>query len=106
MKKITLEVPDWVEGKHLYLMAGIELVAYKYLKQPWKIKTSRCNMCGKCCMNFKNDSKEIKNGRCIYLKQNGKKYVCSLGVSRPWRCSVAAMPKNIPGCTEKFKDQE
>ena len=103
--KIVLDIPDWVEGKHLYVMAGIELVAYKYLHQPWKVKTSRCNLCGKCCMDFKSETKgyQIVGGRCVHLEPDGDKWVCSLGANRPWSCCVGVAPKGIPKCTEKFE---
>jgi hypothetical protein len=107
--KIELELPDWVEGKHLYITAGIELVAYKYLNTPWMMKTGRCDMCGKCCMNFgevTGDLREMvdETGNCKYLISDGDKWVCLLGSSRPWSCSVVATPKNVPECTETFKE--
>ena len=88
--KIEMELPDWVEGKHIYIMAGIELVAYKYLNQPWKMKSSRCSMCGKCCE---------KNG-CKYLINDGDKKICSLGSGRPFSCSVGIT--DLDNCTEKY----
>ena len=107
MIKIELELPDWVEGKHIYIMAGIELAAYKHLNKPWKVKTGRCNMCGKCCMNFKRDRDtfpRIKDGKCEFLIPDGKdKKVCGLRFNRPWVCSVATRPENVPECTEKFE---
>jgi hypothetical protein len=32
--KITLNIPDLAEDKHLYFMAGIKLATFKYLNQP------------------------------------------------------------------------
>ena len=84
--RIELELPEWTEERHIYVMAGIELVAYKYLNQPWKVKTGRCNMCGKCCSSFRNDSETIINGTCINLVNDGPKRICKLGVNRPWNC--------------------
>jgi len=107
--KIELEIPDWVEEERraIYIMAGIELVAFKYPDDKWRVKTGRCNMCGKCCMKFREPTdpywKEmVKNGKCIHLKQIGKEWVCSLGSARPWSCSIATSPKNIKECTEKY----
>jgi len=105
--KIELELPDWVEERHLYIMAGIETVAYKYLDQPWKIKTGRCKSCGKCCMNFDvNDSSfkdKVVDGHCIYLKNYGATWVCDLGSARPWDCCTVIRPQNLSECTEQFE---
>lgn len=106
--KIELEIPDWVEGKHLYLLAGQELVAYKYLDVPWQIKDGRCNMCGKCCESFpknRTDNREPKsiNGRCVHLQDNedGTK-TCSLGIYRPYKCVIAL--NNEKECTETWAE--
>ena len=101
--KIEIELPDWVEDKHLYVMAGIELVAYKYLEQPWKIKTSRCNACGKCCMNLKESVENTVDGTCIHLIKSGEQWLCNLNGLRPWSCCVVVRPRNRPECTEEFK---
>jgi len=93
---IELEIPDWCVDRWLYLMAGIELVAFKWPNQEWKIKTGRCNKCGRCCPP--NQSKP----RCENLKQVGGEKVCSLGSGRPWSCSVY-MDNTLDGCTEAFK---
>lgn len=108
--KIDLDLPDWVEGKHLYVMAGVELVAYKYLDQPWQMKTGRCNMCGKCCENLGevSDMSKVVNGTCINLKQDGDKKVCGLGIDRPFSC-CAYICTNLSQvkegeCAETFKE--
>ena len=101
--KIELELPDWVDEKHIYIMAGLEMVAYKHIKQPMKIKVSRCSMCGKCCedLNNQSDFPPVIDGRCVYLKKDGDKKVCSLGVSRPLSCCFANL-RETKGCTEKY----
>lgn len=88
--KINLEIPDWVDGKHLYIMAGIELVAYRFLDGKWRVKTSRCSMCGKCC----------KRLNCEHLKMDGDKYICDHGLARPFSCCVGIVQPE--GCTEKY----
>ena len=90
-------------------MAGIELVAYKMPDGKWQVKTGRCNMCGKCCMNFGKVTGELREmvdetGKCKYLIADGDKWVCSLGSGRPWSCSVAVQTNTIKGCTETFKE--
>lgn len=101
--KIEIDIPDWVEEKHLYLFAGIELVAYKYLNEDWKIKTSRCNMCGKCCENLKNDTAypPVINNKCIHLINDGNKKTCGLAINRPFRCGMPQIQIK-DGCSEKF----
>lgn len=37
--KLELEIPDWSENdRTIYIMSGIELVAYKSPKQNWFVK--------------------------------------------------------------------
>jgi len=89
--KVELDLPEWTNERHLYLMAGIELVAYKHHGEDWKMKVSRCSMCGKCC-------EQTNHGEgCEHLKDN----MCSLGVKRPWVCCISH-EITTPGCTEKF----
>lgn len=102
MIKIELELPDWVEGKHIYIMAGIELAAYKHLNKPWKVKTGKCNMCGKCCEDITGKFPPSKEGTCIYLENDGKdKKRCSLAINRPFRCCIGTS-NNVKECTEKY----
>jgi len=107
-KDTILELPVWVEGKHLYFFAGIELLAYKYLDVPWQIKVSRCHECGGCCMNLGEVSQQefvkVTDGSCTMLIADGTKMVCSLGSARPFSCSAGVGLKNVEGCTEKFKE--
>src|SRR3990172_2591320 len=102
--KVILDLPDWVDGRHIYVFAGIELAAYKHHGQGWKVKTGRCRMCGGCCMGLGEvtDPFTAIEGRCIHLISDEKMLVCSLGSSRPFACSVAIRPKNRKGCTETY----
>ena len=113
--KIELDLPDWTEERAIYIMAGIELVAYKIPGQKWKIKTGRCNQCGKCCMNLrKTHPFPVINGRCVYLvREPGKeeRYRCGLGIQRPFGCCVGVLTgsdafQKIPECTETFEEIE
>ena len=57
--QISLTLPEWTKGKHIYIFAGSELVAvkecviarkdHKVSYKPLLVKTGRCNGCGKCC---------------------------------------------------------
>lgn len=105
--KIELELPDWTEERAIYVMAGVELVAFREPGKEWQVKSGRCNMCGKCCMNLREGHPfPVINGRCVYLvKRPGKdceEYECILRMHRPFGCCVG-VPLNIPGCTEKYE---
>ena len=108
--RIEIDIPDWAKERDIYVMAGIELAAYKPAKGRWHIKTGRCNMCGKCCMNFKKGQTAtpwkdmVKDGRCVHLVPDGDRWMCGLGAARPWSCSVAVFKDSIKGCTEEFKE--
>ncbi len=105
--KIELELPEWVTERHIRILAGVELVAYKLVHEDkFKIKTSRCNFCGKCCMNVRVDhmfGRDPKTNDCRFLKKNGDIYECGLGLGRPFSCCIT-IPKHIRGCTEKFEE--
>lgn len=105
--KIELELPDWCDERAIYIMAGIELAAYKIPDQDWKLKISRCNMCGKCCMKLgKRHPFPTVDGTCIYLERepgSRSMWRCKLGMSRPFGCCVGT-PRNMPECTERYED--
>jgi hypothetical protein len=103
--KIEIEIPDWCDERAIRIMAGIELVAYKMPFEKWKIKVSRCNMCGKCCMTS-NIPYPLVDGKCIHLKKrpgNNDRWECFLRIQRPFGCCVAT-PQNIPECTVKYEE--
>jgi hypothetical protein len=95
--RVELDLPDWCRDSWLYLMKGIELVAYQFPGEPWKVKTGRCSMCGKCC------PPNPRKPRCEHLKKVGSVSPCSLGSERPWSCSVFMPGAKIEGCTEAFE---
>ena len=105
--KIKLELPEWATERHIRVFAGVELVAYKLAHEDkFKIKTSRCNYCGKCCTNVRVDhlfGRNPKTGNCQFLVKNGDMYECALGIGRPFSC-CASVPSQIPECTEKFEE--
>ncbi len=104
--KITLDLPDWIqtEGRGIFVMAGIETVAIKLPGQQWEVKTGRCSYCGRCCEGHResDDFPAQRNGVCEYLTTDGPKKICSLGLSRPFACSVYRCAK-IKECTQKFE---
>jgi hypothetical protein len=90
--KIEIEIPDWADGRHVYVFAGIELAAFKHAGAPWRVKSSRCSMCGKCCEG------------CIHLTSDGPKRVCELGMNRPFACGTSAVPNRVSECTERYRE--
>lgn len=92
--KINIEIPDWVkdEQRGIYIMAGSELVASKMPWEDfWKVKVSRCNMCGKCCKD------------CRYLNKDNMCNLKAFGqYSRPFDCCIAE-PRSVPGCTSRME---
>ncbi len=85
--KINIDLPNWVEERHIRIFAGIEEVAKKYKGKPWQIKTTRCNMCGECCMNVPKNwrfGKDKKTGWCKKLVYYANEYRC--GIDRPFTC--------------------
>jgi hypothetical protein len=87
--KINIEIPDWCDERNIYVMAGIELAAYKdFNEDKFHIKTSRCNQCGKCCVNLPKGQYPLdENGDCIQLdKRYDDIKPCKLGAMRPFPC--------------------
>lgn len=104
--KIIVELPPWADERHIRIFAGIELAAYKLAHEDkFKIKTSRCNFCGRCCMDVHVDhmfGRDPITGNCRFLVKNGDTYECSLGIGRPFSC-CKSIPTQIAECTEKFE---
>ena len=93
---IELDLPDWVEERNIFILAGFELVAIKKWQQEWQVKTSRCNMCGKCCY--------FKGEPCEHLEDYGDgKWICGLRMARPVSCVVSPGADRYEGCTELFE---
>ena len=109
--KIEIEIPDWCDERHIYILAGIEMVAYKlYGQTVWCIKETRCNMCGACCENLRvqplpfEDITDALTTDCQYLELIGTEKACSLGMHRPVSCSVGLQEDGrTPNCCIKYK---
>lgn len=98
---IKLKLPKWAteHGQTIYVFAGRELLAYKEPKKQSKfkplvykslmLKKTRCNKCGKCCMNV-TDKWPLgvdENGDCTYLGYVNGEYLCFFpGVAIPFTC--------------------
>jgi len=101
--RIELELPDWVVEGPLYVLAGIELAAYRGINKEWKIKTERCHSCGTCCKSFNsakpsNSFPPTTKGVCNYLKDNK----CSFGFHRPFSCCISIGTSMYGECAEKY----
>ena len=108
---ITLTIPEWALGRHIYVIAGGEVIAYKNVAKalpdleygPLMIKTVRCDKCGECC----------RADGCEYLKHevwNGVEvWVCDesklLMGSRPFNC-VIGNESSEPHCCIEYKEGE
>ena len=110
--KISLEIPDWCNGRHLTIIAGTELAAYKNAQDTqWQVKTDRCNRCGKCCRDLAKGQVPLNgNGDCVHLIPDGVLWVCTLGALRPWPCiegdPVRGQWKESGFCSVKYKAAE
>ena len=87
--RIELDLPDWVDERHIRIYAGIELAAIKRSHEDfWRVKDVRCQQCGECCTNIKNHVLPTNNGVCIYLVDEpgtGRKK-CDIALHRPRHC--------------------
>jgi hypothetical protein len=89
--KLIIDLPDWAKGRNMRIFAGIEEVAHKYVDKPWMIKTTRCDMCGKCCMDVTDQwkyGKDEKTGWCKRLIHYANEYRCGSIGGRPFYCSA------------------
>ncbi len=85
--KIELEIPDWIGKRTLMLLAGKELVAYRTAGRPWRIKKTRCNQCGECCMDYPKVPFGCDDeGKCNKLEKEDGKWLCRAGADTPKRC--------------------
>jgi len=105
--RISLDLPDWVDERNIYVMAGVELVARKHKDAEWEIKTGRCNMCGICCQRLGNGRGHpfpVIDSSCIHLKKevgDNPRWLCGLGENRPFSCSICAPTDDF--CTIEFE---
>lgn len=106
--KIKLELPDWVDERHIRIFAGsVELVAYKLAHEDfWNIKVDRCIQCGECCTNLSELFHEpVKDGVCVHLKPVDRfgKRECAKPMLMSRMCASANSKKckHVTYCKEK-----
>jgi hypothetical protein len=88
---MRIDLPKWTEGRHIYILAGIELAARK-TGPDWETKVSRCSHCGQCCMNVPDgwpEGRNNKTGNCKHLIFTGKDWMCDYGGDRPFSCCIS-----------------
>lgn len=132
MPKITLEIPKWAFGRHIYILAGTELLGKMEFRRekiredrllikeyylPLKVKPNdgRCNGCGDCCGqggSFVGKQKldEIRDRLNNYTySKTGKCPMlsvdgCTLNSAIPFSCIKSNCEGWSENCTEKLID--
>lgn len=118
---ITFTVPDWARDRHIYVFAGVELLAdyqvrivhrdgeHVPVRQPLRIKTDggRCNGCGSCCssssisQDMLNEMKICLDNQtgegCPFLGEDG----CIMRAWIPFSCAKSVCSA-YEGCTEEL----
>ena len=104
--RIEIEIPEWAKDNNIYIMAGMNLLAYRYRGGPLMVKTDLCSMCGKCCMELDNRHPFVtETGGCKYLTKevgDNDRWLCGLHGFRPHGCAVTTPERN--DCTVKFEE--
>lgn len=97
------EIDDKYKDRVIMIMAGVELVAFKYPHEDeWSVKTVSCNLCGECCMDEPNSPYgNDDEGKCNKLVQYGDTWECGALHERPWTC--LGDPINNPFCCIEYK---
>ena len=100
--RIEFDLPDWVEGKRISILAGIEQVAEKIGDGPWRVKVARCSMCGRCCQDC--SELEVREG---YKQPNGEwAKMCKHNERRPYSCCIGDGHGMVPECSIKWETIE
>lgn len=89
--KITIDLPNWCKERDIFILAGIELAAFKFAREKkFHVKTTVCNQCGKCCMDLPKKATHYfpknEDGSCSMLIPDGHKRICSIADHRPFPC--------------------
>ncbi|MHC4310892.1 MAG: hypothetical protein ACYSW3_00290 [Planctomycetota bacterium] len=113
MRRIEIEIPDWVE-ENVYIVAGNEcpeLIGVIPLKQGWKtalVKIERCGRCGTCChmpwiQNLRLPVDD--DGLCVYATKDDEGLpTCSLKGSRPWGCCIGEPKTEEDVCQTRWRE--
>jgi len=103
MIKVNIQLPDWADGKDIFVFAGSEEVARKVPDQDsWWVKVGRCEQCGKCCSDLGSGEGHpfaVINGVCEHLKDGG----CGLRGYRPFACCIGGGSSDCPVTFEEYR---
>ncbi len=106
--KIELEIPDWAMDGFIKVISNTELVAIKEpgRNMPWKIKDTRCNYCGECCLTVDNAGpfEADDEGKCSKLIKEDGKWLCTAGPNLPLCCFLPPPKRNAPNCVITWKE--
>jgi len=90
-----------LENASLFLFDGIDPVAeFSTWNKTGRIKTIRCNKCGKCCTGERRLPFRIKDNSCEMLYKKADEVKCSMGTMRPFACCVADVTNKDYCCIE------
>lgn len=131
MSSLTIEIPERVKDRMIYIQAGTENIAvYCPQEKTLWVKVKECSLCGKCCIVDKTWDAGVKSGDevgwsryinvCKYLTKevrnfepfNGKTvYICTAGPMIPYFCNLGPSPacgkecfkKGFPDCTLEYR---
>lgn len=107
---ITFDFQAWAKTKKIYVLAGVEVLGYKDVRDDLYVKTSRCDQCGKCCetvhlADWNNPPISVlPAGYCVFrILEPGTndKYRCLLGTDRPFSCCVEE-PRDAQGAIQSY----
>jgi hypothetical protein len=88
MKKLILEIPDWVGDRQIYVFFGRECYAIVDREGKKFIKVERCNYCGLCC-------EEPGPSFPVYTPEGVEKEYCAYCVKDAdgiWHCENPGVP--------------
>lgn len=110
MEKILLEIPDWAEERKVYIFLGRECFMVKDHDKKWYKKTVRCNLCGKCCKDLKDNwhlGLQVIDGEtyCSKIKKVANQFWCEAGPAGPFSC-VSDSPTGFQpkGCVLEYEE--
>jgi hypothetical protein len=93
LKALIKSLPKWGQDQRLTILLGMEVLAsYNPVEGILRIKKTRCNFCGECCMDFAPNSKAIPfgaddEGKCNKLiKDRDGTWKCEAKYDKPYRC--------------------
>lgn len=113
MKKLTIELPDWAEGKPIHVtMWKRGLMYVSPDRTAIYRKTKECIWCGKCCQKDETwvyPLKEIDGKMyCRFVEIHDGVFNCMFG-NAPWGCAVDNHEtnfKNHPECAIEYEKVE